>query len=362
MDTQVAASPEAMMELAENTGILLKKIVQYNGDLSAKLESLGSDFRDEGFGIIREHIQKTKGKISESLPDFQIFLGKLVEIANAYKKSRDTIEEKDGLNWATRNLAIPAIAIGMGSGAMGAVTIPQPIVRSVTSGSELSESIIPNNIKKNPVANNFKTTQQKWVHHKDGSKTYDSPVETGKTLNYNQGKAIKGFRGTCGLVSSANILKLAGINASEKDMVEFCSKNVNNDFFSPEFGKPLCTINDTPDNNGGTTSIDRQLIMAHFGVKSERQEQTVDNIAAAVEAGKGVIISVNVKELRQVKYDGHHAIIVTSVKRDKDGKIDGFWVTDSGTAIPEPATYYSKDVIGKAITETNMNVTTNIIR
>jgi hypothetical protein len=356
MSSQVAASPEAMLKLAGNIGENIKKIVLYNSELSRKLDSLGDTFHDEGFDIIREHIRLTRNKMQESLPEFRVFLGRLVEIANAYKKSEQAIEDKDGLNWAGRMLAIPAVAVGLGIAATDVSASSGPAANNLlTTQQIMTYNEGGTNISK-PVVNNLKKTRQKWIYHADGSRTYNSPEETGKTLNYDQGNAIKGFKGTCGVVSSGNVLTMAGVKVSEKELVEYCSKNLS------RFGEPLCTIDDEPENNGGTDSLDRQQILEHYGVQSMRHQQTIENIATAVEAGRGVIISVDVKELWQSKQEGFHAITVTSVKRDKNGDIEGFWVTDSGTGKREPATYYKKDVISKSLTDSMMNVTINIIR
>jgi hypothetical protein len=324
MNSQIAASPEAMLELAGNIEKSIGKIAEYNTGLAAKLDALGSGFSDEGYVIIRSHVLSTKGKIAESLPDFQIFLGKIKEIAGLYKNSQKAVESPDGLNWAGRVLAVPAMAVALGAGA-------------AISADALSK----------PGANNFTVTQQTWITHQDGSTTYDSPVETGRSLDSRQGK-VEGFKGTCGVVSSGNVLNMAGIKATEEELVGYCSKN------------SLCASGEEADENGGTIPGQRQQILSHYGVSSELQEQTVENIAGAVSSGKGVIISVDVEELWQTTQTGHHAVTVTSVTKDKNGGILGFWVTDSGSG--DPAKYYTKDEIRNALTGKRMNVTTNIIR
>jgi len=347
MSSLIAASPEAMMELVSNIGEKLKQLVHYNENLSANLNNLNSTFNDEGFDIIHVHVNNTKIKIQETLPEFKIFLGKLSEIAALLKKSENVIENTDNLNWVGKAVGIPAVAIGLGMG--DAVSkVPEPIVRPVSSSSTIVQ----------PIAQPIKLQEKlkDWVYHKDGSSTYDHPEETGKKLNYRQGYAVKGFQGTCGIVSSQNVLTMAGINTTEKELIEFCSKEKVD-----IFGTTLCRSNNTPENNGGTTAHDRMVLLRKYGLSSELQKQNVDNIAKAIENGKGVIISVKAEEFYpNINIDGFHAVTVTSLTKDKNGNVTGFWITDSGKG--DSAKFFSKDHISKSLSDSEMNVTTNKIR
>jgi hypothetical protein len=193
-------------------------------------------------------------------------------------------------------------------------------------------------------------TKQQWTVNADGSRTFDSPQETGKKLDYKQGK-VSGFRNTCGIVSSVNVLRIAGKNATEEELVKYASTS------SGPLEEHLCTT------QGRTTAETRQAMLKQYGVESELQEATVDNIAQAISEGKGVIISVYAGKLwGDTRYKNNmHAITVTSVVKNSDGSIAGFWVTDSGAIAHEPATYYSKATIHNALTKSKMNVTSNTI-
>ena len=200
-------------------------------------------------------------------------------------------------------------------------------------------------------------TSQTWATGSDGSMVFNTPVETGGKLDSNQGK-VNGFLGTCGLVSCVNILRLAGYPATESEVVSYASTT------SAGFGRgKLCTTNSFPEDNGGTSAKTRQQILQHFGVKSELQEASVDNIADAVSDGRGVIISVYAGMLYK-GWSNHrdlHAITVTSVKKDRFGNVLGFYVCDSGTGGVDSSKFYTVFQVENALSGRPMNVT-SIIR
>lgn len=200
-------------------------------------------------------------------------------------------------------------------------------------------------------------TNQIWTTSADGSMIFNTPVETGGKLDSCQGK-VNGFLGTCGLVSCVNILRLAGYPATESEVVDYASATPA----GFEQGM-LCTTNSYPEANGGTSAEGRQRILQHFGIKSELQEATVDNIAAAVSDGRGVIISVYAGMLYngQSNHKDLHAITVTSVKKDRYGNVLGFYVCDSGTGGTDNSKFYATFQIENALSGRPMNVT-SIIR
>ena len=53
----------------------------------------------------------------------------------------------------------------------------------------------------------------------NGNTLYDSPNETGKLLNSEQGRAVPDIQGDCGLVSCENIARMAGKNVTEADVI-----------------------------------------------------------------------------------------------------------------------------------------------
>ena len=200
-------------------------------------------------------------------------------------------------------------------------------------------------------------TNQTWATGSDGSMVFNTPVETGRKLDSNQGK-VNGFLGTCGLVSCVNILRLAGYPATDSEVVSYASTT------SAGFGRgKLCTTNSFSEDNGGTSAKTRQQILQHFGVKSELREASVDNIADAVSEGRGVIISVYAGLLYN-GWSGHrdlHAITVTSVKKDRYGNVLGFYVCDSGTGGVDNSKFYTAFQVENALSGRPMNVT-SIIR
>lgn len=213
-------------------------------------------------------------------------------------------------------------------------------------------------------------TQYGFTKDGDGNQIYDSPTDMDQYLYKNQGSAHPLYRGTCGLCSCANILRLAGVNATEKEVLDYArsTKDPNDpgsmlcetDYFNPRF-------------NGGTTPKDRKLILEHFGISSSLisviskedgspSEENVTRIAEQVSSGKGVILSVHANILRYdapAKSGDNHAVTVTSVKKDKDGKVLGFYICDSAK---DGTTYYSADRVQRSLTGSPMNVTHQIIR
>jgi hypothetical protein len=200
------------------------------------------------------------------------------------------------------------------------------------------------------------STKQCW-QYSNGSEIFNTPIETGRLLDSCQGK-VDGFKGTCGLVSCVNVLRLAGVDISEADIVLYASthkSSVTKDY--------LCTVNKkSAEKNGGTYYSDRQEILKHFGIHSIVQDATVDNIAEAVIEGKGVIVSVDAGRLyedkRLKRYS--HAITVTSVSK-LNGLIEGFFVCDSGRNGIDGSKYYKVEEIMRAV-KGKINVTSNIIR
>lgn len=203
-----------------------------------------------------------------------------------------------------------------------------------------------------------------------GGRVYDSPEELDRYLYRRQGSANARFQGTCGLCSCANILRMAGVNASEADMIAYASVTRAGGLFSGM----LCAVGyKDPGMNGGTSPKSRQQILAHFGVDSglvpitfdldgSVSDTTIRQIADSVASGHGVILSAHADVLwYDAAYgsDDYHAVTVTSVKKDMQGNILGFYICDSangGTA------FHSAEKIKRALTGAPMNVTYQILR
>lgn len=209
---------------------------------------------------------------------------------------------------------------------------------------------------------NLEQTQQEWCMEPDNAKIYNTPIETGSTLDSAQGKVsvrvnshtTQPFWGTCGLVSCVNVLRMAGrTETTEKEVLQVALQH------------KLCRVHPDPGCCGGTTSKDRKDVLAHFGLDSWTLAPSVEAIALFVSQGRGVIITVDPGELwQEPEYlNSYHAITVTSVKTDLEGNILGFYICDSGRRMAtDSARYCEADFLEAALCPVRMNVTASIIR
>lgn len=201
-------------------------------------------------------------------------------------------------------------------------------------------------------------TEQRWYSSNGGqSIVYNTPVETGKLLDASQGK-LPDYQGTCGIVSCVNVLRLAGrLTTTEEELVRYASTAANET-------NPLCVCGETPFRNGGTGPDARKELLSAFGVESELLPPSIDRIAEYVEAGRGVIVSVDAGKLwrRPRFYRCLHAVTVTSVQRSRDGSLEGFYLCDSGTSGTDCAHFYLAAHLKQALSPRMMNVTASIIR
>lgn len=212
-------------------------------------------------------------------------------------------------------------------------------------------------------------TAESWAKGAGNTLTYNTPIETGKKLDFHQGK-VENFQGTCGLVSCVNVLRMAGVPITEAEIVKYASttyEDNTNSFVASLKRKTLCTSNSVPASNGGTSAASRKKILEHFGIPSRTVPQSIETIAQAVSSGHGVIASVHAERLyfkRRPIHPDLHAITITSVQKDTTGKILGFYVCDSNAYVlgGTGATYYTADELEEALSERECNITTTIIR
>lgn len=220
------------------------------------------------------------------------------------------------------------------------------------------------------------TTQYGFSLNSRGDMEYDSPNEMAKYLYASQGSAYANFQGTCGLCSCANILRLVGVNATEKDIIDYAANtHIGDGIFSRAFTgfQRLCTTNSSPDSNGGTNAYTRQTILEHFGISSGIfsvkmdgdivSDETINDIANFVSDGRGVIISVDANVLYNPNYPrgyspAYHAVTVTSVTKNKYGDVSGFYIADSNVG----TTFYPINHFREFLTDHDMNVTHSHIR
>lgn len=197
-------------------------------------------------------------------------------------------------------------------------------------------------------------TQQCWYVCNNGtSQRYNTPLQTGATLDARQGKNPN-YLGTCGIVSCVNILWLAGRRSTTEAEV-----------LSYAVSHQLCnTDNICPTTRGGTTPDDRKKLLEQFGIESELLPASIDSIATYVCAGRGVIISVSAGKLWGIPLyrNSLHAVAVTSVQKDLTGNIEGFYICDSGHGTNDCAHFYTSEQLKDSLSSRNMNVTTSIIR
>lgn len=171
-----------------------------------------------------------------------------------------------------------------------------------------------------------------------------NPFELENDLDYSQGDNLFNVMGDCGLVSVINILAEAGISISEDAIVALALTN------------NLCLYDawNSPEENGGTTYLDRQTLLAAFGIETEvykgsSSQASLEVMADKIEAGHGVNISVNAGyALDQPSAIGdgssNHSIIVTGTARDpQTGELKGFYVCDSCGLYDTGAVFMSVD-------------------
>lgn len=199
----------------------------------------------------------------------------------------------------------------------------------------------------------LKETQQTWQTQGEYS-VFNTPEKTGEKLDSNQGK-LNTFLGTCGCVSCVNVLRLAGIDVSEEELVTYAATHEN------EQGEALCSYGSSDyAANGGTTVMDRKNILEAYGVKSKLVPPTIDNIFDEVSNGKGVIASVHASFLYngEISNNDRHAVTITSVKY-KNNEPYSVIICDSNGM---PSEEYHVGIFKTALTGNMLNVTEKIIR
>ncbi len=201
-----------------------------------------------------------------------------------------------------------------------------------------------------------------------GMETYDSPLEVDQYLYAEQGSAYDNFKGTCGLCSCANVLRLAGVNYGEKEMIDYAA-NQQGGFFATR----LCTVNPfNPSASGGTTPKQRQQILDNFGVSSsifdvktdadgKTSIDTINDLAKWVSEGRGVIIDVDAGLFYNSpqNYGKGHAVTLTSVEKNKYGDVTAFYILDSNQGTVKCNAWELQDMLRNFV---GINVTSQIIR
>lgn len=85
-------------------------------------------------------------------------------------------------------------------------------------------------------------------------------------------------------------------------------------------------------DSGGTSPWGRDTLLERYGVEAERAWASPEAIQEAIAAGKGVITSHDSDKLYpNGGSTGGHALLVTGVKYDEQGRVAAYRVNDSGT-------------------------------
>lgn len=158
---------------------------------------------------------------------------------------------------------------------------------------------------------------------------FDDPMGEAPRRVSNQGSAYpNGPQGTCGCCACGTIINKAGGSASEYSVVSYAMDN------------NLCS------DSGGTSPNSWVGILCGAGITSQvTTGSSLEELASAVEEGKGVIIGVSACTYSPEMYgryfpgkaDGH-ALVIESVSRDVNtGRIVDYFVSDSNGTSPADA-------------------------
>jgi len=314
MSIMVNAFSEAIQNLADDTGGLLRKIVSCNNNLSAKLDNLGNSFTDEGIDIIKKHIAKTRNRISDAVPEFGVFLGKLTEYAKYLEKS-------------------------------------QKVIGDAATGGSIQQESVPYT---KPKWSEWVALHNKpeWDIHPNGSSTYGYPQETVEKLmlNCDQGELdARGYPSACNLVCGENMLRMAGQKgANVRAILEFCKSR-----------EDLRKI--TNERKGGATPEELVEILKAFRLPCKLEKPDINSIERAILSGKIVVLGIDALELSDGKFEGKHALTVISMERNAKRNLTHFYVVDPDRRYG--LTKYTKEKIKNSlIEEIEMVVTKDKVR
>lgn len=151
-------------------------------------------------------------------------------------------------------------------------------------------------------------------------------------LDYSQGFAVSGYFGTCTEASVSNLLKIAGQDVSEADVVKRAIVN-----------KWCDTTSSDPSMRGGAFRDQQQAMLKSYGVATEVfHGNDMEKLGQLVKEGKGVIMAVNAQQLWGADLPPivrkllnlNHVVNLTGVVYAADtGKVQGFYIADSGRGV-----------------------------
>lgn len=343
---------DALLVVADVIGKYCTKQKGTLKDYYARIMTLESEWKDdETFGALAKEISMLKASVDTILDE-------MYQVYPSYFRDRARII-----------MSRPVFSNpGNGVGNSGNMGYPFPNTTGYSGGGNVGGG----NVHSAPVGrtpNSFACTQQYWHQETRHTKIFNRPRETGQLLNCNQGvprsaggEGVEDFLGTCGLVSCENILRMAGVQITEEEIVTYARAN------------NWCTKNNISTKNGGTSPWDRQAILSHYGIDSRVESFTdVEQIATYVAEGRGVIVSTEAYTLwngdkprfKAPTVPGRHAVTVTSVERDTvTDEIVAFYICDSGSKNSDSARRVSVKLFSRALQAVggSINVTNTIIR
>ncbi|MET3431462.1 Ca2+-binding RTX toxin-like protein [Herbaspirillum seropedicae] len=144
-------------------------------------------------------------------------------------------------------------------------------------------------------------------------------------LDYTQGDAVKGYRGTCSETTIANITTMGDRPATEKEVVEKAIKE-----------KWCDTLTPLDDFRGAATPEQQQALLKAFGFAA-RVTKGYDEkaIVQSIKEGKGVAVSVSAGNLwgmggADQDYCDHIVTVTGVACSAMTGETIGFYIADSG--------------------------------
>ncbi|WP_199102593.1 calcium-binding protein [Aquitalea sp. ASV11] len=156
-------------------------------------------------------------------------------------------------------------------------------------------------------------------------------------LDYTQGDAIPGYKGTCAMACVVNIAAQANRTLTEAEVTQ---RAIDNKWCITDPSK-------TDYQRGGTNYRDQQALLDSYGIRNGiiagYNEQAIANL---IMGGRGVILAVNSGKLwNDAAYldDGstNHVVTVTGVAcNPSNGDINGFYIADSGRGLVSDMTRY----------------------
>lgn len=109
--------------------------------------------------------------------------------------------------------------------------------------------------------------------------------------------------------------------------------------------------------SGGTDGDEQVAILKDFGVPSHVFDQTPESIYEGLAQGKGVLVGVYagtlwMDERKDEQPTGPHAILITGVERDENGKVTAYIINDSayfGCGATVPADRVHRALLAKGV-------------